>query len=124
MVTAVPGTPTITQARDWVGSQTVLALPADVWQLIYDSAVERQQEVTTLASLYAAALALDPDTDWSMPSTCREALLRRVARSVASRAYPLGQLIGGEEFMGAPTIARWDAEIEDKESSYRQWGVA
>lgn len=120
----VPETPTEDEVWEWIGNSTKLATAENVRTLLYESAVQRQLEVLTLLKDQAAAVTADPPEVYVMPVPVREALMRRVARAVASKEYPLGQRIGGEEFMGSVTINRWDAEIEDRESDYRQWGIA
>lgn len=119
----LPGTPTLEEVKAWVGS-SALSLPSAVLQLMYDAAVETQQENLTILARYEAALLEDPDTNWEVPFQVREALMRRVARAVASKVYPLGQIVGDQEFMGAVTVQRWVAEIEEREANYRSWGVA
>ena len=120
----VPGTPTEDEVWEWIGNDTQMAIAANVQTLLYESAVQRQLEVLTLSRDKAVADAAVPPVEYEMPIPVREALMRRVARAAASKVYPLGQAIGGEEFMGSVTINRWDSEIEDRESDYRQWGIA
>jgi hypothetical protein len=122
-IVELPGTPTPDEVKVWVGSSH-LSLPAASYTLMYNAAVEWQQENLTIVALYEAALLEDPETEWELPYQVREALMRRVARAVASKVFPLGQIVGDTEFMGAVTINRWDTEIESREQNYRQWGIA
>lgn len=113
------GTPDLARANAWVGP-AALSHPTAELQLMLDSAIDK------VISSCVKPEDLDPELDppFVLPVPLQESILRRFAKSVASKGIPLGVIVGDTEFQGPITIRRWDAEIEDREEFYRRWSFA
>lgn len=107
---SVPGTPDIGAVKSWLGPAANSVTAAEL-ELMLDAAVTAQ-----------AANHRIPAEE--MPAPLVEAILRRVAKAVASKGIPLGMIVGDYEYQGPVTVRRWDAEINERENRYYIHAVA
>lgn len=99
------------RVRDYVRVSAV-AVPDEDLDRMYGAAIRVQSRICT-----------DTDDPPTWPAPLVQAVLRRVQRSIASKALPLGVLDAAAEY-GPARIPLYDALIEDLEISFRRVVVA
>lgn len=98
--------PTLEDVRNWIGVPATVISDAQL-QTVVDGELEDQAKVCSVPP--------DPEP---LPSGLIQAIYRRVARVVRLRSLPTGMVGDSDEF-GPIQAARWDAEIERLERTFR-----